>query len=188
MLAGVARWRRTRLTVPTASVSSDVASAPSGIHRSSAAISACFARCGATSEAWPVRMFTTPPGRSLVARHSENVMAVRGSSSLASTTQTLPDTITGKIAVTSPSSDGRAGATTATTPMGSGTVKLKCGPATGFELASRLWYLSLQPANEMTRSIARSTSVTAASRSPPSERWISPASSPARPSMTSASR
>ena len=57
-----------------------------------------------------------------------------------------------------PRAPARSGATTATTPVGSGTVKLKYGPATGFEPPSTCGSLSAQPAYQTTRSIARSTS------------------------------
>ena len=59
---------------------------------------------------------------------------------------------------TRPSSAGSSGASTATTPVGSGTVKLKYGPATGFELPSTCASLSAHPAYQTTRSIATSTS------------------------------
>ena len=59
---------------------------------------------------------------------------------------------------TSPSSGGSSGARTPTTPVGSGTVKLKYGPATGFAEPSTCASLSAQPAYQTTRSIARSTS------------------------------
>jgi len=38
---------------------------------------------------------------------------------------------------TRPSSAGRSGAITPIVPIGSGTLKLKCGPATGFDDASK---------------------------------------------------
>ena len=47
---------------------------------------------------------------------------------------------------------------TATTPVGSGSVKLKYGPATGFDEPSTWASLSAQPAYQTTRSIARATS------------------------------
>ena len=46
----------------------------------------------------------------------------------------------------------------ATTPVGSGIVKLKYGPATGFAPPSTWASLSAQPAYQTTRSIERSTS------------------------------
>jgi len=42
--------------------------------------------------------------------------------------------------------------------VGSGTVKLKYGPATGFAVPTTCAILSAQPAYQTTRSIARSTS------------------------------
>ena len=60
---------------------------------------------------------------------------------------------------TIPPSAGSGGASTATTPVGSGTVKSKYGPATGFELPSTCASLSAHPAYQMTRSIAASTSL-----------------------------
>ena len=59
---------------------------------------------------------------------------------------------------TSPRSGGSAGARIATTPVGSGIVKSKYGPATGFELPSTCASLSAQPAYQTVRSIAASTS------------------------------
>ena len=108
--------------------------------------SRCLARCGAISLPFPVRTFTTPPGRSLVARHSQKTIAVRGSASPAIATTTFPVVTTGRIVETRPSSTGRSGATTATIPIGSGTLKPKCGPLTGFEDATSAWYLSQKPA------------------------------------------
>ena len=78
-------------------------------------------------------MFTTPPGTSEVARTSPSETAGSGARSLASTTAVLPLTIAGARRETSPRSDWSCGATTPTTPVGSGTVKLKYGPATGLE-------------------------------------------------------
>ena len=80
---------------------------------------------GAISAARPVSRLTTPPGRSEVASTSDSVMAGSGPASDATTTQVLPPTITGATTDTSPSSDEPAGATTATTPVGSGTEKSK---------------------------------------------------------------
>ena len=81
--------------------------------------------------------------------------------------------------MTSPSSAGSSGASTATTPVGSGTVKLKYGPATGFDEPITWASLSVQPAYQTTRSIACSTS------SAPEQ---SSASSACRASIISASR
>ncbi len=59
----------------------------------------------------------------------------------------------GRIRETRPSSGGSSGASTATTPVGSGTVKLKYGPATGFAPPSTCGSLSAQPAYQTMRSI-----------------------------------
>jgi hypothetical protein len=64
----------------------------------------------------------------------------------------------GAIRETSPSSGGSSGATTATTPVGSGIVKLKYGPATGFDDPITCASLSAKPAYQTHRSIDRSTS------------------------------
>ncbi len=56
---------------------------------------------------------------------SPSSTAGSGRSSEASTTAVLPVTITGAITETSPSSEDRCGATTATTPVGSGLERLK---------------------------------------------------------------
>ena len=58
----------------------------------------------------------------------------------------LPLRITGSSRDTRGNSTGRSGASTTTTPIGSGVVKLKCGDATGFTLPKTCWYLSVQPA------------------------------------------
>src|SRR5919201_3074405 len=103
-------------------------------------------------------MLTTPPGTSLVAIASASSTAASGLVSDATATTTLPPTSGGTRRVTSPSNDGSSGARTATTPVGSGTVKLKYGPATGFELPSTCASLSAHPAYQTKRSIERSTS------------------------------
>ena len=54
-----------------------------------------------------------------------SVTAGRGRDSDASTTAALPLTMTGARRLTSPSSDDASGAMTPTTPVGSGTLKLK---------------------------------------------------------------
>src|SRR5579871_5217117 len=102
--------------------------------------------CGASSARLPVKIFTTPPGRSLVARISANVAAGNGNFSEATTTAALPLRITGATRDTSPNSGGSSGASTTTTPVGSGVVKLKCDVATGFTLPNTCEYLSVQPA------------------------------------------
>ena len=112
--------------------------------------------------------FTTPPGRSEVASTSASVIAARGRCSLATTTAVLPVAITGATTLTSPSRLDSAGATTATTPVGSGTLKLKYGPATGFAAPATCATLSGQPAYQTQRSIAAATTRSAAGRSRPS--------------------
>src|SRR5690606_4191098 len=123
--------------------------------RSRALTSMCEASQGASSAWCPVRMLTTPPGRSDVASTSARVIAGSGVRSAATTTQVLPVTITGATTETSPSS-GSAGATTATTPVGSGVDRLKYGPATGLAVLWTDAILSDQPAYQTSRSTAAS--------------------------------
>ncbi len=85
----------------------------------------CEASQGATSSVRPVSTLTTPPGRSEVASTSESVTAGSGRSSLARTTTVLPVTIAGATTETRPSREESCGASTATTPVGSGTEKSK---------------------------------------------------------------
>jgi hypothetical protein len=73
-------------------------------------------------------------------------------------TTVLPPTIAGASRETRPSSGGSSGATIPTTPVGSGIVKLKYGPATGLDEPSTCAILSAQPAYQTQRSIAASTS------------------------------
>ena len=103
---------------------------------------------------WPVRTLTTPPGTSQVASTSASSIAASGRVSDATATTALPPTSAGARRETSPSSGGSSGARTPTTPVGSGTVKLKYGPATGFEPPSTCASLSAQPAYQTMRSIA----------------------------------
>src|SRR5829696_8284870 len=103
-------------------------------------------------------MLTTPPGMSAVAIASASSTDASGSRSEASTTAVLPPTITGASRATMPSSAGPSGASTPTTPVGSGMVKLKYGAATGFAEPKTCAYLSAQPAYQTQRSIAASTS------------------------------
>ena len=94
----------------------------------------------------------------------------------------------GATTLTSPSREGRWGAIAATTPVGSGTEKLKYGPATGL-LDPRTWaILSDQPAYQTQRSIAASTCVAARREEEPSERSISSSNCARRPSSISAMR
>src|SRR6478752_6228111 len=113
---------------------------------SMALTSMCPASHGASSLLKPVRMFTTPPGRSEVASASASSTAASGLDSDVTATTVLPPTIAGAIRETSPSSGGASGARIPTTPVGSGTVKLKYGPATAFEEPSTCASLSAQPA------------------------------------------
>ena len=68
---------------------------------------------------------TTPPGTSDVASTSVSVTAGSGLASEATTTAALPDTMTGARRLTRPSRLDASGATTPTTPVGSGMLKLK---------------------------------------------------------------
>src|SRR5579859_3406003 len=110
---------------------------------------------------------TTPAGRSLVASTSASVSAGSGSDSDASTTTVLPPHSAGATRLTRPASAGSDGATMPTTPVGSGIVKLKYGPATGLVLPATCESLSVQPAYHTKAPIAWSTS-RAATRPPPS--------------------
>src|SRR4051794_25194370 len=103
-------------------------------------------------------MLTTPPGTSEVASTSPSSTAASGRVSDAQTIAVLPPTSTGASREVRPSSGGPSGASTATTPVGSGNVKLKYGPATGFVPPSTCGSLSAQPAYQTQRSIVRSTS------------------------------
>jgi len=147
--------------------------------RSSALTSMCPASHGAVSAGRPVSRFTTPPGRSEVASTSARVIAGSGWSSAASTTTVLPVTMTGATTETRPSRAESAGATTPTTPVGSGVERLKNGPATGFAPPCTWAILSAQPAYQTQRSIAASTS---AAGTPRPTNWSR------RPSSISATR
>ena len=104
-----------------------------------------------------MRTFTTPPGTSEVASTSPSETAGSGDASLARTTAVFPDTTAGASRETRPRSAWPGGATIPTTPVGSGIVKLKYGPATGL-VAPRSWpILSAHPAYQTQRSIEAST-------------------------------
>jgi hypothetical protein len=118
----------------------------------------CPASQGASSSRCPVSRLTTPPGTSEVASTSASSTAASGWVWDATTTVVLPPTIAGATRETSPRSGGSSGARIPTTPVGSGTVKLKYGPATGFDEPSTCASLSAQPAYQTSRSMARSTS------------------------------
>ncbi len=126
-------------------------------HVSSASTSTWAARTGTSSARCPVRTLMTPPGTSDVASTSVRVTAGSGRVSDASRTTALPLTSGGASRDTSPRSDDVSGATTPTSPVGSGIVKLKYGAATGLD-EPRTWaILSAQPAYQTQRSMARST-------------------------------
>ena len=148
----------------------------------------CEASHGATSAVRPVSTLTTPPGTSDVASTSLRVTAGSGRCSLASTTTVLPLTIAGAMTETSPSSEDRCGARTATTPVGSGALMSKYGPATGLRPPSTWAILSDQPAYQTQRSIAASTAFSARGRVSPSPRETSSTNWARRPSSSSATR
>src|SRR6185312_5863605 len=112
---------------------------------------------GASSATEPVSRLSTPPGRSEVASASASDTAGNGRSCAATTTTVLPVAITGATTETKPSSDSCCGAITPTTPAGSGSEKLKYGPATGLAPPATWANLSVQPAYQTQRSIAAST-------------------------------
>src|SRR5690606_39529497 len=171
-----------------AAASSSVASSGSVTPvRSMALRSMWEASQGAISATRPVRTLTTPPGTSEVASTSASVIAGSGACSAATTTQVLPVTITGATADTRPRSD-EAGATTATTPLGSGTEKSKYGPATGLDEPCTWCSLSLHPAYQTQRSTAASTTRSAARGASPSASATSATNCARRPSSTSATR
>src|SRR5271166_4435306 len=99
-------------------------------------------------------MLTAPSGRSLVAMHSAKTIAVRGSTSEATTTVAFPEISGGIIAETSPSNEGSSGAMIPTTPSGSGLVLTTYGPGTELRDDTSEVYLSHQPAYQRVRSIA----------------------------------
>src|SRR5258706_4354579 len=181
--------RRTRLVLSAAAISRRRASSRSVTpQRSMPFTSRCSLSGTDSSSVKPVRTFTTPPGTSDVDNTSPNVTAGRGAFSDATTTHVLPLTITGATTLTSPRSDDVCGANTATTPMGSGTLKLKYGPATGVDAPSIMVSLSLHPANHTQRSIAASTIVDATRAVRPSPVATSFTNCSRRPSMISATR
>jgi hypothetical protein len=104
------------------------------------------------------------------------------------TTAALPLTITGASRLTRPSSDESSGATMPTTPVGSGTLKLKYEPATGFTVPMSCGYLSAQPAYQTHRSIAASTVRAARARESPSVAMTSATNWSRLPSISSAMR
>src|SRR5216683_4152071 len=171
----------TRLTFPAASRSRSARSAPGTPVRSIAFTSMCAASTGASSAVRPVSTLTTPAGTSDVASTSDMMTAGSDPDPLATTTAVLPVAITGASTLTRPSRPASAGATTATTPVGSGTLKLKYGPATGFADPATWATLSGQPAYQTQRSTAAATARSASGRARPSPMTMSPANWPARP-------
>ena len=143
---------------------------------------------GVVSPSAPVSTLTTPPGTSEVASTSERVMAGTGRAAEEATTTVLPVTITGATTLTRPSSEDACGATTATTPVGSGSEKLKYGAATGLVPPTTWAILSAQPAYQTSRSTEASTTASACRRVIPSERCTSSTNCARRPSRTSATR
>src|SRR5687767_4747452 len=99
-----------------------------------------------SSETFPVMILITPPGTSEEFNTSAKVTAVNGFEYDASTTHALPPAITGAITDTKPSNPEFCGAITETTPVGSGTEKLKCDEATGLTALYNCWNLSHHPA------------------------------------------
>ena len=127
----------------------------------------------------------TPPGTSLVASASLRVTAGSGRASDARATTVLPDTMIGASRDTRASSGASSGAMSPTTPVGSGTVKLKYGPATALAPPSTDGSLSAHPAYQTQRSIEASTSPSGSSTPPAassSTNWDR------RPSMISPTR
>src|SRR5215469_3488874 len=133
-------------------------------------------------------MLTTPPGTSEVLSTSDSVIAGSGRSWLATTTTVFPVAITGAVTLLSPSRLDSAGAMTATTPVGSGTLKLKYGPATGLAPPATCATLSGHPAYQTHRSMAAATARRASPADTPSAEPTSSANCPARPSIISATR
>src|ERR1700680_2105686 len=144
----------TRLTLSAAAASTALTS--SGVHpaTSIALTSMCAASQGKSSPRCPLRTLTTPAGKSLVAKTSASVSAGSGGDSGAGATTTLPPQRAGARRRTSPASAGSSGATIPTTPVGSGRVKLKYGPATGFTVPATCGSLSVQPAYQTSVSTA----------------------------------
>ena len=100
----------------------------------------------------------------------------------------LPLTTTGASTDTSPRSEDCCGARTATTPVGSGAVMSKYGPATGLRPPSTWAILSDHPAYQTQRSIACDTSVSARRAGTPSAAATSATNWARRPSISSATR
>src|SRR4051812_48059060 len=104
------------------------------------------AKCSRSSFRSPVRRLITPPGRSLVARTSLNVIALRGLVVEARAMQVLPPAMVGEMTDNKPNKPELSGEMIETTPVGSSRLKLKWLELTGFTLEKICWYLSAQPA------------------------------------------
>jgi len=117
-----------------------------------------------------------------------SVTAGSGRDSDATTTAALPETMIGARRLTSPSRLDSSGAIMPTTPVGSGTLKLKKLPFTGFTVPSVWVYLSAQPAYHTQRSMAAFTSRVARCRPTPSAAITSAMNWSRRPSISSAMR
>ena len=100
----------------------------------------------------------------------------------------FPLTITGASTLTRPSSALSGGASTAVTPTGSGSETVPNGPATGLTVPRTWVILSAQPAYQVHRSTAASTSAPAASADPPPARLSWAANASRYAVMTSATR
>ena len=92
--------------------------------KSSPSISMWLASQGANSVLIPVRILTTPAGRSEVANTSASVIAARGRLWLAISTEVLPPAIIGARLRTKPIRESFSSATIPITPKDSGIVKL----------------------------------------------------------------
>ena len=120
----------------------DGESSPGAPARSRASTSRWAASTGASSATRPVSRFTTPPGTSEVAEHlGQGDRRQRPRLAGDDHDAVFPVTITGASTLTSPRSEDACGASTPTTPVGSGTLKLKNGPATGFDDPGNLGHL-----------------------------------------------
>src|ERR1700723_1668651 len=166
--------RTTRLRLPAAVTARSSASGPGAPARSIAFTSWWAASQGAISATSPVSTFTTPAGTWAAASASANATESSGWRSLATSTAVLPLTITGAITLTRPSSALSGGASTAVTPTGSGSETVPNGPATGLTVPRTWVILSAQPAYQIQRSTAASTSAWAASGVLPAARqtWV----------------
>jgi len=120
-----------------------------------------LAACSRSSSRKPVSRLTTPPGTSLVATISASSIATAGAGPSTIATQTLPESTMGRMADTRPTRGEVVGVKATTTPVASGTLKLKKGEATGFTPPSTWLNLSGQPAYQKVRSTATSTSALA---------------------------